>query len=93
METTLSLAMKPLISAVHIFQSPRPIGCSSGARTPATAARMLSSEDTTMFIRKSKLCRNQITMVASRMTEKARCRKSLAFSHSSCTTFLALGRR
>ena len=93
METTLSLAMKPLISEVTIRQSPSPTGAMIGARSPATAASMLSWELSTRFSRKSKLDRNQTMMVAIRITEKARCRKSLDFSHSSRATFRGLGNR
>ena len=92
-DTTLSLARKPLISEVVIRQSPRPRGRSMGASSPAIMARMLSWEFSTMFRCRSKLWRNQTTMVAMRMMEKARCRKSLAFSHRSWTTFFAPGIR
>ena len=91
--TTLSLAMKPLRSAVQMRQSPRPSGANSGTSTPATMASILSAESDTMFRCRSKLWRNHTTTVAMRMTEKARCKKSLAFSHRSCATFLMLGRR
>ena len=92
-DATLSLAMKPLMRAVQMRQSPSPSGANSGASTPAAMASMLSAESDTMFRRRSKLWRNHTTTVAMRMTEKARCKKSLAFSHSSCATFLALGSR
>ncbi len=36
---------------------------------------------------RSKFCKNQMTMVAAKMTVKAFCKKSRAFSHSSCATF------
>ena len=81
-ETTLSFAMNPLISAVQILQSPSPIGCNNGAKIPETNANILSSEDCTIFMWKSKLCKNHITTVASKITENARCRKSFAFSQS-----------
>ncbi len=41
----------------------------------------------------SKLCRNQTTIVAMKITVNALCRKSFAFSHRSCPTFFAPGRR
>ena len=39
--TTLSFAIKPLMSEVQIRQSPRPMGRSSGAIHPASRARIL----------------------------------------------------
>ena len=41
-ETTLSLAIKPVISEVQMRQSPSPIGCRIGTSQPDTSARMLS---------------------------------------------------
>ena len=41
-ETTLSLAIKPAISAVEILQSPNPKGTNRGAINPAITASMLS---------------------------------------------------
>ena len=40
-----------------------------------------------------KVCKNQITIVATKMTVNARCRKSFALSHKSCPTFFAPGMR
>ena len=71
-ETTLSFAMKPLIREVTMRQSPRPTGRMTGTSSPETAARMLSWEFSTRLKLKSKLFRNHTTMVAIRMTEKAR---------------------
>ena len=53
-ETTLSLAMKPLMSAVQMRQSPSPSGANSGTSTPAAMARMLSDWSDTMFRCRSK---------------------------------------
>ena len=92
-ETTLSLAMNPVIKAVDIRQSPKPRGFKAGAMTPAAAASMLSWESATMFRWKSKVCRNQMTMVATKMTVKALWRKSFALSQSSRPTFFAPGSR
>lgn len=78
-DTTLSFAINPLIRAVQILQSPSPIGLNIGARTPATIARILSAESFTRFKCRSKLCRNQIIIDASRIIENALCRKSLLF--------------
>lgn len=72
-------AINPLIRAVQILQSPNPIGLNIGARTPATIARILSAESFTRFKCRSKLCRNQIIIDASRIIENALCRKSLLF--------------
>jgi hypothetical protein len=91
--TTLSLAMKPEISDVQTLQSPRPIGAMIGDMAPAMAASMLSCWSATMFMLKLKLWRNQMMMVAIRMTEQALCRKSFALSQSSRSTFLAPGNR
>gem|GEM_PF-5160817 len=91
--TTLSLAMKPATSEVLMRQSPSPRGARSGAIQPAIMARILVWESVTRLNRRSKLFKNQITMVATRMMVKARCKKSLALSHSSLSTFFAPGRR
>ena len=85
--------MKPLIREVMIRQSPSPSGTNRGTSNPEIAAKMLSCEFDAGFRRKSKLCRNHTIMVAIRMTEKALCKKSFAFSQSSCITFRGLGRR
>ena len=92
-DTTLSLAIKPQTRDVMIRQSPRPTGRISGTRRPDRAASILSWELSTRLKPKSKLFKNQTTMVAIRMTEKALCRKSRDFSQSSMPTFLGLGKR
>ena len=92
-ETTLSFAINPLTSEVTIRQSPSPSGANSGVRKPETVARMLSRESATRLKRKSKLCRNHTTIVAIRITEKARCRKSFDFSQRSCRVLRAVGSR
>ena len=90
---TLSLAMKPLIKAVTTCQLPSPMGRNTGAIQPATLANMLPSPFSTIVKWKSKVCRNQMTNVAKKMTVKARCTKSLVLSQSRWATFFALGRR
>ena len=90
-DTTLSFAMKPVISAVEILQSPNPSGVNTGAITPATMARMLFCESVTTFSLVSKVCRNHIAIDARKITVNALCRKSFAFSHKSCDTFLMPG--
>ena len=92
-DTTLSFAIKPVMSAVEMRQSPKPSGAKIGAIHPATTAKMLSLESETMLKRRSNVCRNQMMMVATKMTVKARCKKSFAFSHKSCATFFAPGMR
>ena len=82
-ETTLSFAINPEISAVDILQSPNPSGMNTGAIIPATVARILACESVTIFRCRSKLCRNQITIVAPKITVNALCRKSFAFSQRS----------
>ena len=91
--TTLSLAMKPEMSAVAQRQSAKPRGARTGAmKRPMSASRLCVLSETT-FRRVSKLCKNQMMMVARKMTVKARCKKSLAFSHSSSATLLSPGTR
>ena len=91
--TTVSLAEKPVMRAVDTRQSPKPRGVNRGAMSPPSIASRLLAESVTMFRRESKLWRNQMMMVATKITVKARVRKSLALSHSSIQTLLALGSR
>ena len=92
-ETTLSLAVNPVISAVETRQSAKPSGANSGAiHDPTIASKLLSGVAAT-FRRASKVCKNQITTVATKMMVNARCTKSLALSQISCPTLRALGRR
>ena len=70
-ETTLSFAMKPVTRAVENLQSPKPRGPNTGAINPASTARILSLESVTIFKCRSKVCKNQITMVATKITVKA----------------------
>ena len=91
--TTDSLAIKPEISAVAQRQSPKPSGLNSTASHWPISASRLSALSVTTLSRVSKLCRNQMTTVARKITVKARCKKSLAFSHSSSPTLLAEGIR
>ena len=86
-------AINPVTSAVDIRQSPNPSGAKTGERAPAIIAKILSFESVTIFRLVSKLCKNQITIVARKITVNARCRKSRAFSQSSWPTFFAPGIR
>ena len=91
--TTDSLATKPEISDVAQRQSAKPSGTKIGSiQRPISASRLPTLSETT-FRRVSKLCRNQMMIVARKITVNARCKKSLAFSHRSSTTLLKPGRR
>ena len=92
-ETTLSLAMNPLISDVTILQSPRPRGCMMGAINPAIRAIIDVDESATRLNLRSKLWSAHTITVAMRITENAFCRKSFAFSHMSCNVLRSDGRR
>jgi len=92
-ETTLSLAVKPVMRAVDTRQSPKPRGPNTGAASPPMMASRLSSAVTATLSRGSKVCRNQITIEATKMMVKAFLVKPLAFSQISCSTLLAEGRR
>ena len=83
--------MSPLISDVHIRQSPSPRGLKTGTITLEIAASMLSFESVTMLKCMSKLCKNHISIVAISITVNAFCKKSFAFSQRSWHTFLAPG--
>lgn len=78
-DTTLSFAINPVISAVEIFQFPKPSGRNTGAMIPATTARILSLESATTFMCKLNVCRNQMIIVAKKITVNALCKKSFAF--------------
>ena len=73
------LAINPVISAVEIFQFPKPSGRNTGAMIPATTARILSLESATTFMCKLNVCRNQMIIVAKKITVNALCKKSFAF--------------
>ena len=64
--------MKPEISAVAQRQSAKPSGAKMGATSRPIMASRLSLLEATTFSRASKLWRNQMAMVARKMTEKAR---------------------
>ena len=70
-DTTLSLAIKPVINAVEILQSPNQIGLNICAIKPAIVASMLSCEFSTRLNLVSKVCKNQITIVATKITVNA----------------------
>ena len=91
--TTASLAEKPVMSAVDTRQFPKPRGAKRGASRPPRAASRLPAESVTTLSRLSKVCKNQMSRLATKMTVKARTKKSLAFSHIRRRTLPALGRR
>ena len=70
-DTTLSFAITPVRTAVAILQSPKPNGANRGARYPATTARILFWESVTIFSRRSKVCKNQIRIVARKIMVNA----------------------
>ena len=75
------------------FQFPKPSGANTGAISAPMAASMLFALSATMFNLKSKLCKNQITIVATKIMVNALCKKSLAFSHICSKMLLPLGSR
>ena len=91
--TTASLAVKPAIRAAAARQSPKPSGARTGAISRPTMARRLSALSLTTLRRTSKVWRNQMTMVATKMTVKAFWMKSRAFSHRRRPTLFAEGKR
>ena len=78
--TTLSLAVKPVMRAVEIRQSPNPNGEKMGAIQLPTMASRLSAESVTRLSRVSKVWRNHMITEARKITVKALVAKSLAFS-------------
>ncbi len=91
--TTASFAVKPPISAVAARQSPNPSGIKSGAISLPIMASRLCPESVTTLKRISKVCKNQITSVATKITVNARCTKSFALSHIKSSTLFAEGKR
>lgn len=92
-DTTASLAVKPVINAVAARQSPKPSGAKTGAITRPTLASILNELSSTTFNLASKLCKNQMMIDARNIIVNAFVRKSLALSHINKITLLALGRR
>lgn len=92
-DTTASLAVKPVIRAVAARQSPKPRGLNMGAITIPSIASRLSELSEATLRRASKLCRNQMIIVAKNITVNALSRKSFALSHISIATLFADGRR
>lgn len=91
--TTLSLAMTPVSTAVDASTVPKPAGVNTGAMAPAITPSMLCAISGAGERVKVKCCKNHTTMVARKMTVKARFKKSLALSHSCRATLRGAGRR
>ena len=92
-DTTASLADRPVSSAVAGIHSPKPSGPKMGAMNRPIAASMLRLPSSTIISRESKLCSTQMMMDAMNMMVNALTRKSLAFSHMWSTTDFAPGMR
>ena len=91
--TTLSLAVKPVISAVDTRQSPNPSGLNIGAIRPPIIASILFCEFVTGLILVSNDCRNHMIIAALKMIVNALVIKSFTLSHISIPTLLGLGIR
>ena len=71
-------------------QSAKPKGPNSGAMSPAMRARMLACGSAVNRSCRSKFCKNQVTMVAAKMTVKAFCKKVPSlFPQQLCHVFQA----
>lgn len=90
-ETTASLAKKPVTRATTIFQFPKPQGANIGATILAMLARIDFSALSTIDNFHEKFCSAQMIIDAKNITLNALCKKSFVFSHNSWLTFLALG--
>lgn len=90
-ETTDSFARNPDTSATTTRQSLKPHGLNIGAILLAIIAIIDSSGLFTIDSLNEKLCKNQMMIVATKMTVNALCKKSFALSHNNCPTDLALG--
>ncbi len=91
--TTASFAVKPVINAVGTRQSGKPSGANTGDNACPIIARRLSALSVTIFRRLSKLCRNQMMTVATKIIVNALCRKSFALSHIRSSTVFNEGKR
>lgn len=76
--TTLSFAVNPVIKAVEILQSPKPKGVNKGAIKPPIIASKLYLESFTTLSLVSKVCKNQMIIVATKIIVNAFVIKSLA---------------
>ena len=69
--TTLSFAINPVINAVEILQSEIPNGLNNGTIEFPSIASKLCAESVTKFNFASKVCKNQIIIVAQKIMVKA----------------------
>ena len=76
--TTLSFAIKPVKNAVEILQSQIPSGLKIGTIKFPSIASKLSVEFVTIFNFASNVCKNQMMIVATKMTVNAFVIKSFA---------------
>ena len=90
-DTTLSLAVSPVIKAVDTLQSLKPRGANTGAQKLPIIARILSSAEDVRFRWESNDCRNQMIKEARKMTVNAFFTKPSAFSQISRSKLLADG--
>ena len=91
--TTLSLAVNPVINDVDILQSPNPNGTNTGAIKLPISASILFDESVTTLNLISKVCKNHIITVATKITVNALVTKSFALSQISLATFFVPGIR
>ena len=89
--TTVSFAVNPVINAVDTLQSSKPRGAKIGAIALPITARRLLPLSVTRFSRISKVCKNQMITVATKIIEKALCTKSFALSHIRRSTLFREG--
>ena len=90
---TDSFAVNPVIKEVVTLKSPNPSGAKTGAITRPINASRLSALSATTFSLVSKDCKNQIIIVARKITVNALCKKSFALSHIRSTTLFKDGSR
>lgn len=91
--TTASLAVNPVIKAVDTLQSEKPNGAKIGAIILPTNANRLFPLSSTTFNLVSKVCKNQMMIVATKIMVNALWMKSFALSHIKRITLLADGKR
>ena len=90
---TLSLAINPLKKAVDIRQSFKPSGWNIGSKASPMAANKLRSEVAATFNRLSKVCKNQMIMVAIKIMVKALVIKPLALAKTNWAMLRGVGKR
>ena len=91
--TTASFAVNPQINDVETRQSLNPSGANTGAIHFPTSASRLSLLSATTLSLVSNVCKNQMMIVAKKMTVNALWMKSFALSHIKSSTLFADGKR